>query len=259
MVFTGIKTPKWGGNTWCLTKTAYNAIPLSYHTDDESLRPDGVVFYKKINGTYQKIQNIKSKKKNYCYIDRDVKFGKRYSYKIRTYRIVNGKKKYSKYSPALKLYAVNYNGEYELQVLTEGDREVSALEVSLTPKEGVGNAWIMMDGESCYSYRKDKGSDFVYTSLKLVAYGTEYGNWIPVSSEHVILRAGTTTYLKFEEERSGQPFYFAKSGVEKSMLWGMWVKYAGMDYLLEIDFLKGSAVSYMDEDMNVNPDYETEP
>lgn len=43
------------------------------------------------------------------------------------------------------------------------------------------------------------------------------------------------------------------------MLWNMWITYAGMDYIVEIDFLKGSAVSYMDEDMNIDPNDITDP
>ncbi len=53
--------------------------------------------------TYKCIKTVKSKT-TVRYMDKTVKQGRSYFYKVKSYRIVNGKKKYSKYSKAKGIY-----------------------------------------------------------------------------------------------------------------------------------------------------------
>ena len=67
------------------------------------------IYRKEGSSKYKKIKTIKVKSGDYDfeYTDKKVTKGKTYSYKIRTYKTIKGKKLYSKYSNVIKLTVAN--------------------------------------------------------------------------------------------------------------------------------------------------------
>lgn len=81
-------------------------VPFYAETEMEpKVAPDGLIVYRKDkNGKFKKIARVKPNKN---YIDKNVKPGKSYTYKARTYKKINGKTYYSKYSVEVTVSAVN--------------------------------------------------------------------------------------------------------------------------------------------------------
>ena len=67
---------------------------------------DGYVIYRKTgkNGSYKKIKTVANKKSN-RYTDKTAKKGKTYYYRIRAYRLLDGKKVYGSYTQNIKVKA----------------------------------------------------------------------------------------------------------------------------------------------------------
>ncbi|MBR1732074.1 MAG: fibronectin type III domain-containing protein [Ruminococcus sp.] len=85
-----------------IIKPSYVSV---YNTTDTSLRvtwgwsenADGYILYcKKQGGNFKKIKTIKNKN---FYVHQKLSYGKKYTYKVKAYGKINGKKKYSSYSP----------------------------------------------------------------------------------------------------------------------------------------------------------------
>lgn len=223
-VYTGMETPFWGEYDHCDTMTTSEAIPLKIYLPEYTLHPTGIELYRKADGfsKYKKIKTVKLKKNQYTfqYTDRDVETGKNYYYKIRTYKVVKGKKVYSKYSQPLKLCAINHIGDYTMCTLTKGDQEVNSVEVSLTSNKGNGT----MTFDSRYWYYSYTGED-----LMLAAYSFDNKNWMAYSNK-VQLKEGETIYLRFKAIRKDS-FYFP----QEASLWNE-VDYSGYYYYCVMDF-----------------------
>ncbi|MDD6069667.1 MAG: hypothetical protein PUC12_02490 [Clostridiales bacterium] len=221
--YTGLAKPEWFEYAHCDTETTGESIPLKFEMKENSFHPDGVVFYKKTSGKYKKIKSIKLKKNQYTanYTDRNVNFGKKYFYKMRTYRIEKGKKVYSKYSQPLKLCAINNKGDYTLHTFTQAELNVDSIIVSLTSNKGNGvltfdleNLWMETDADN---------------ELCLSAYSLDNTNWV-TTGKKVSLKEGETIYLRFTDNE-GTPFYFAKDLAVR-----MEADYSGYHYLCDLEF-----------------------
>lgn len=86
-----------------------NYIRVPFYAPDEStgtnMVPDGLIVYRKNKkGKFVEIGRVKPKK---IYVDKNVKAGKSYTYKARTYKKIKGKTYYSCYSDEVTIAAVN--------------------------------------------------------------------------------------------------------------------------------------------------------
>lgn len=226
--YTGLDKPDWFEYAHCDTETTGESIPLKFGMSENSLHPDGVEFYKKTAGKYKKIKSVKLKKNQYTtnFTDRNVKFGEKYYYKMRTYRIVKGKKVYSKYSPSLKLCAINNKGDYTMRTFTETEQNVDSIIVSLTSNKG--NGVLTFDLENLWIEKN------VDNELCLSAYSLDNTNWI-TNSKEVSLKEGETIYLKFTD-KEGIPFYFSKDLNVR-----IEADYSGYHYLCDLEFATNTA------------------
>lgn len=225
-VYTGLETPFWNEYAFCDTMTTPEAIPLEIWLSSYTLHPAGIELYRATGSSakYKKIKTVKLKKNQYTfkYTDGDVETGKKYYYKMRAYKIVKGKKVYSKYSQPLKLYAINHIGDYTMCTFTKGSQQVNSVEVSLT--SGKGNGTMTLEPDYwIYSYADTE------ENLILAAYSFDNQNWKTFSNK-VQLKAGHTVYLRFEKPRR-ESFYFSQESSLRNT-----VNYAGFDYYCEMNF-----------------------
>ncbi len=189
-----------------------------YVQRDCGVRPDGVVIYRKAAGAskYKKIKAKKVEKGRYdsgkTYRDSSVKPGTVYYYKTRTYVKKNGKKKYSPYSPALKLSATNFKGKYTVKSATSAGT-VKEFVVKLTSDKY--NGVLTLKGgkgsEGPVYSTTANGRDYGQQQLELVSCSRDFKNWSGFASTGMKISGGQTVWLKFRFV-SGSGYYSAASG-----------------------------------------------
>ncbi len=241
--YSGLETPQWDEYAFSDTKTSCDGIPLEYAVRSDSVRPQGIVFYKKVDGKFKKIKSFRVKKKKdvYQFTDTDVQMGKGYTYKIRTYYKKNGKKVFSDYSDSLKLYAINYEASCNVQVCTPYEEMTDELVFALT--NGDGNSAIKLGTsiDTTYFYSSDT-TDGNYIFLELEAYSYDNHSWMTEELTTLKLKQNKTIYLKFKTT-DGSKFYFGTNQAKKSVF-QMEVQYSKFNYLLNVDFVSGTAGAY---------------
>ena len=225
------------------TCTTANSIRLFGGTEGYGLDINGFEIYRKEGSSkYKKIKTIKVKegRSYFDYTDKKVKKGKTYFYKVRTYRIVNGKKKYSKFSNVIKLRAVNSHPTYTVQNLVKGEGKTKSIVVGLTSNKGNGD--ILFKKDNSYNYYND--STIYY--LVAVKYSLDNVNWIPFPDNGVKISEYQTIYIMFEEENGNEIDFYSKS--VKSSDIECWPLYENDPFWFHIDFKKlkafGSMYSY---------------
>lgn len=185
---------------------------------DCGVRPEGVTIYRKAAGAsnYKKIKVKKVDKGRFnsgsTYRDSSVRPGTVYYYKARTWVKKNGKKKYSPYSPALKLSATNFKGKYTVQSVTSAGT-VKEFVVKLTSDKY--NGVLTLKGgrgsEGPVYTTKADGTDYGEQPLELISFSRDYKKWSGFAATGMKILAGQTVWLKFRFV-NGSGHYSAGSG-----------------------------------------------
>ena len=238
--YTAMDVPSLLGNgtlyEW--SHTTNNSIYFSGGTAGISI--NGFEIYRKEGSSkYKKIKTIKVKEgiDYFDYTDKKVKRGKTYFYKVRTYRIVYGKKQYSKFSNVIKLRAVKCHPTYTVQNLVKGEGKTKSIVVGLTSNKGNGD--ILFKKDNSYNYYND--STFYY--LVAVKYSLDNVNWIPFPDNGVKISEYQTIYIMFEEENGNEIDFYSKSA--KSSGIECWPLYENDPFWFIIDFKKLKAFGDM--------------
>ena len=166
-----------------------NYIEVPFFAEDNAegtkVIPDGLIVYRKDkNGKFKEIAKVKQTNKNY--VDKKVKAGGTYTYKARTYKKINGKTYYSKYSDEITLSAVNTIGKFKMSV---GKKDRTIVKIESTDKDnGVIRAW--EDGFSgSGEYYKD--------SIKIIKYSLDGKKWKKTDGTDLpALKPGKTIWFK---------------------------------------------------------------
>ncbi len=200
-LYTGWRAPDWEEYAICDANVTTSQIPLSFCIYD-SMKIAGYEIYRRVldTGSYKKIATIKTSKTSCSYIDKKVSAGTSYQYKIRTYHMSGKKKKYSAFSSAEILSAVNRTGGYTASVASDkGSGTISYLDIRLTSKSGNGD--LVFHYADSFEYQlAAKGETEQLFDMHLKEYSTDGKNWISLTSGNsIVLRAGETIYLRFRQ------------------------------------------------------------
>ena len=192
------------------------------------VRPHGAVIYRKAAGSskYSKITVKKMSSSKFTegaeYRDSTVKPGKTYYYKARTWVKKNGKKKYSRYSKAVKISAVNYRGKYTVEPVTAaGTVNEFAVKVNSNKYNGVLTLKGIEDPDVYYCAEED-----IKQTIKLTAYGSDGKTWIEVPSSGLKIKAGQSIYLKYAFTE-GSGYFGGKTGSCSDVYMNNVVDYSG--------------------------------
>lgn len=198
------------------------------------LRPTGYEIYRKTGDEdYKKIAAVKSKQSYIKYKDKEVKAGKAYYYKVRSFCKLNGKTLYSDYTEELLLTATNKSGKYTIKDVSMTDRQ-SEFVVALT--SDAGNADTVIYGAG--SGLKIKGD---HVSVDLTAYSTDNATWVTFDEKQPLtIEGGQTYYLKFKS-RDGKAVADVTLKENTAFLEIVYVKYDGISYFIDMD-LKDNTV-----------------
>lgn len=108
-----VERPLWEENLYESGKTDLDYVKLRFIIDENGLKkPEGYEIYRKEKGgTYQLVASKKVSKDSGCrYVDRNVKAGKTYYYRVKFYCYLYGKKYVSSASESMKVKLINDQG-----------------------------------------------------------------------------------------------------------------------------------------------------
>ncbi len=203
---------------------------------DGGLIPDGIEILKKKNGKYVVYKKISYKKykKGYTFVDKQVKPGKKYSYKFRAYKKVNGKKFYSSGKrPIISLYALNDSQNF---TVNEVGGNVQEMIISITNNEKYGNIKSLT---SCaYSFNDYNKDD--ETEQDLIAYSFDNNTWL-TDFNNCQVKPGETIYLKIKEKSD---LDYSLKDLYNLEIWGYYGPYP---VCINYYFADKTTVSYWDE------------
>lgn len=182
-------------------KTSARSITLSFFTDNAGLTPDGYEVYRSDyeDELYEKIATVK--KSNYKrnklgyiqYTDKNVEFGETYYYKLRSYKIINGKKCYSKYSCPNKHTAINNEGLFDVKRIVEGD----TITLAVTSDTGNGSFDLSIDN-IFHTNQEDWDSDDTSEVCPLKEFKYNDIIWTSgIKNYSLTVNAGDTMYFTF--------------------------------------------------------------
>ena len=212
-----------------------NALYL-YVQRTDGVTPSGAVIYRKARGEseYRKIKAKAVEKGRFrggkTYKDTSVQPGKTYYYRARTYVKKNGKKKYSSYSDAVMLSALNFKGLYTVKAMTPAGK-VKDFSIRMV-SDRYNGVLTMQSGRGyegpVYS-AKAGGKDYGEQPVSLTAYSRDNKTWRAIPAGGLKISAGQTVYLKFRFT-SGSGYFSAGSG-----------EYSNIDFMYEKTSYVGSA------------------
>lgn len=188
------------------------------------IAPTAFEIYRK-DGSSKKYNKIKTVKvKNGCYkleyVDRKVTKGETYSYKVRAYKKIKGKKIYGKYSRPERATAINTDANYAVQNYTKENGKTKSIVIGLTSNEGNADTIFTFNKEYSnisYSYWENEYSDNEQVDLVPVKYSYDNVNWSSFTDKGVKLLENQTIYIMLEE-KEGKEFNYFCSGVYSSQI-----------------------------------------
>ena len=166
--------------------TDYIEVPLTTNGDIDGL----VIYRKNSKGKYVKIGKTKETIYRVNYIDKDIKAGRSYKYKARSYTVINGKTYYSDYSDEVTVSPVKTNAKFKIS-FDANDKRIIKIENS-DMKNGIICGW------------KKTFEEFNVESYEIEQYSLDGINWVDVASRKDIpdLYPGKTIYFRFDCELS---------------------------------------------------------
>lgn len=172
-----------------------------------SLKPDGIEVFKKVGKKYVSYKKIKIKKKAkeiYYFTDNNVIQGKKYNYKFRTYKKINGKTVYSPKTNAFTVCAMNNNPSIDFSIAEPFNSMEKTMTVSIVNNENYGN--LTKIGQ--WYYLKDDTVNHYEIDFEAISYSYDNETW-NTDMKTCKVKPGQTVYIKlFVQE---DDFYEEKS------------------------------------------------
>ena len=207
------------GNDYYFTATEI-LLRISY-LREYGIAPDYIQLYRKDvddpGSKYQELAVIASPQN---YTDKSVEPGKTYRYKVRGYKVVNGKRVYSEFSRTETIPAVNQYGIYSLKKISSSDKK-HTLEVKLTSDEKYNMDFkLIPDRHGFYLFFEN--TPYHDHPLQLLSYSTDGISWADVdpSKMNIILKGGESIYLKLKNPDGNKVKISDATGVYIEMIYG---------------------------------------
>ena len=234
----------WDEGIYGLVETTPNEIKIPIGTigsvigvdvlGTSSLKPDGIEVFKKVGKKYVSYKKIKiknKKKKVYYFTDKNVKKGKKYKYKFRTYKKINGKTVYTKKTNAFTVCAMNNHTSIDLAVTKPFDVKEKNMEISITNLNDYG------DFTNIYisNYNFDNTVIDYDLNFDIESYSTDQISWnTDVTTCKV--QPGETVYLRLKEKKSYSHEYESDSTSIKEEI-SLGFKHKFYNYVLDYDIV----------------------
>ncbi len=234
----------WDEGIYGLVKTTPNEIKIPVGTTGSvidvdvlgtsSLKPDGIEVFKKVGKKYVSYKKIKiknKKKKIYYFTDKNVKKGKTYKYKFRTYKKINGKTVYTKKTNAFTVCAMNNYTSIDVAVTKPFDTQEKTMEISITNQNDYGD----LTNLGVIYYEFDNTIINYYLSFDIVSYSMDQTSWnTDVTTCKV--QPGKTVYLRLKETKS-HSFESESDATSTEEEIGLCFKHKFYNYVVDYDVI----------------------
>lgn len=193
------------------------------------MKPDGFKIYRSENGSkFKRIRTVKNKSYGLEYSDRTVEPGHTYSYRFRSYRVIDNQTIYGAYSEIYTVSAVHSVGQYTGEIIAR-EGKVKSIILKLTPRDSYNGALGISDstygdficGSDDIRYIEQGGyvydnEDVEYAvSLHAVQYSLDGKKWIRLKDSCIQLPGEGPVYIRLQpfasEDGSIKPFYYEPS------------------------------------------------
>lgn len=206
-----------------------------------SIKPDGIEVFKKVGKKYVSYKKIKiknKKKKIYYFTDKNVKKGKKYKYKFRTYKKINGKMIYSKKTNAFTVCAMNNYTALDVAITKPFDIQEKTMEISISNNTDYGN---FTDFYSIYYYVDDMVT-YYSSTFDIVAYSTDQLSW-NTEVNTCKIKPGKTIYLRLKENKT-YTLEYESEAIEKTEGLNLGFKHKFYNYYMEYDIINNKQYIY---------------
>ena len=240
-----VAKPQWEEYLYCDGKISPDFIELKFSADNtKKQKPDGFKIYRKEKGgSYQLIATKKASKDSACrYVDRGVKSGKTYYYKVKSYCNLYGKTYVSEATESMKKTAVNQKGMYSVTLLKQDTDNPDEIVVKL--HADTYNAVSKFTSE-VYTDQMCLTDGTNETELYLCGYSTDAVEWFDMSQNRklmAVLDPSQDIYLKFRS--NGQALDIRTEDTDKNYdIKSLSLKYNGFYYTADLDLTERTATA----------------
>ncbi len=234
----------WDEGIYGLVKTTPNEIKIPVGTigsvigvdvlGTSSLKPDGIEVFKKVGKKYVSYKKIKiknKKKKVYYFTDKNVKKGKQYKYKFRTYKKISGKTVYTKKTNAFTVCAMNNHTSIDLTVTKPFDVQERTMEISITNQNDYGD----FTDICAIHYNFDNTIIDYDLNFAIVSYSIDQTSW-NTDITTCKVQPGQTVYLRLKERKSHSNEYESDATSTKEEI-SLCFKHKFYGYVLDYDLI----------------------
>ena len=187
----GLSKPKIGLSDYDGTDYSFDEQNAMFINFGEGTFPDGYILYRKAEGEkeFKKIDEISDKviRDLDYYCDTKVEYKKKYTYKVKTYKMKNGERIYSEDSEELVITTTNYYPTYKVSLEGNSQNGREGFEFSIKSDK---------DNSDTVFYKS--GGYFGEAPLIMSKYSTDNKNWKEIPKEGVVLKEEEKLYFKFE-------------------------------------------------------------
>lgn len=232
LVSTKLENPRfnededWDEGIYGLVKTSANQIKIPIGMTksvigvdvlgNSSLKPDGIEVFKKIGKKYVSYKKIKiknNKKKIYYFTDKNVKKGKKYKYKFRTYKKINGKTVYSAKTNAFTICAMNNYTALDVAITEAFDIQERTMAMSVTNNTDYG----AFTNFHTITYELDDTNTVHDIEFDIISYSYDQITW-NTDVNTCKVQPGKTVYLRLKENKRDSSEYESEASEKKETI-----------------------------------------
>ncbi|MCR5282981.1 MAG: hypothetical protein K6E18_06380 [Lachnospiraceae bacterium] len=227
-----VPTPYFGEYQYCDEKYSTSFIDLHICIEDSNTA-DGIEIYRKQGkGAFQLITTIpvKQGEESYSYRDKNVRYAKTYTYKLRCFKTLNGQKSFSDFSSPFDRTAANRWAKYKIRKINYSPEGIT---VSLKNMKNNGKLVIDKKGLSDITFESGSGEGITLVELGLKAYSYDGVHWKNLGKKCTLkAKDSKALYLRFVpiDEDYDLPAALPSDAtimmnhVEYNSLWYTWMK-----------------------------------
>ncbi len=232
-----LAVPQWAEYLYCDGRISPTYVELKFYADiDKKVKPDGFEIYRKEKGGSYQLLATKSASKyaSGTYVDKTVKSGRTYYYKIRSYKDLYGKHYVSKYSESVRKTSVNQKAKY---VINYFGFEPGISNEFVVKIRASGNNAISKFSPDVYRDELILSDQTIEIPLSLQAYSKDGIVWHKLTvrpEKFAVLKPSEVIYLKFFMDENDMA-NLSNDKKSNYQIRNLSLKYNGFYYYADLD------------------------
>lgn len=229
--------------------TAYSTKSITlYAVSEEGIRPAGYEIYRREKGAnkFNRLARISKKSRSLKYVDKEVRAGACYEYKIRAFYKRGSKKYYSNFTDVRTMSAVRKVGKYDVNIIEDTRCAPNEMILQITAK--THNGTLQLGSFAEVTIEDKTGTEF-FDTLQVIAYKKNEDDFVMYNKkdgELPLLNEGETMsiWVRLYESKN-VPVIEAVRTFSVEMAG---VKYNNLYSIFEGNLVTGSASAFVDKE-----------